>query len=163
MKDCLLNQDKVIKKAAKERKELKAELETALNDLESLRSASVSSTSSEDVLECPDCESHMASLVSLKSKYADLVEEHDKTKTALDEIKSRPTLLKSCESCLVLRKKLDDACARAALLEQSHASSSQTALVECDVCPALLQELDDFKYALTNTKDENTHLRSVLG
>src|SRR5579883_3495707 len=53
LKDCLFSQDKLIRKAAKERKELKAELETALNDLESLRSTSASSASTDDVLECP--------------------------------------------------------------------------------------------------------------
>src|SRR5438128_8645019 len=105
----------------------------------------------------------LTSLASLKSKYANLVDELDKTKTTLNEAKTGPILLRPCEPCSVLQKELDDAHARINLLEKSCSSSSQNALVECDVCPALLQELDVFKYALTDTKDENTHLRSVLG
>src|SRR5579859_5553351 len=163
LKDCLYNQDRVLKKAAKERKQLKAELETALHDLESLRSASVSSAASDDLPECAECEVHMTSLVSLKSKYADLVDELDASRAALDEIKSRPVLLKACESCSVLRKKLDDACARIALLEKSPASSSKTDKPACEICPALYQEVDDFKYALTNSENENWNLRAILG
>ena len=159
LNECLINQDKLIKRAARERNELKARLETALHEIEVFKSTSVAP----DVLECNECETHMASLASLKSKYANLVDELDKTKTALNEAKTGPILLRPCESCSALKKELDDAHARINLLEKSCSSSSQNALVECDVCPALLQELDDFKYALTNTKDENTHLRSVLG
>src|SRR6266540_75862 len=75
------------------------------------------------------------------------VDELNKTKTALNEAKTGPILLRPCESCSALKKGLDDAHARINLLEKSCSSSSQNALVECDVCPALLQELDDFKYA----------------
>src|SRR6266540_2406834 len=159
LNECLINQDKLIKRAARERNELKARLETALHEIEVFKSASVAP----DVLECNECETHMASLASLKSKYANLVDELDKAKTTLNEAKTGPILLRPCEPCSVLKKELDDSHARINLLEKSCSSSSQNALVECDVCPALLQELDDFKYALTNTKDENTHLRSVLG
>src|SRR5437764_3999933 len=159
LNECLINQDKLIKRAARERNELKARLETALHEIEVFKSASVAP----DVLECNECETHMASLASLKSKYANLIDELDKTKTALNEAKTGPILLRPCESCSALKKELDDAHTRINLLEKSCSSSSQNALVECDVCPPLLQELDDFKYALTNTKDENTHLRSVLG
>jgi phosphoenolpyruvate carboxylase len=159
----LFNQDKLIKKAARERKELKAELETALNELEVFRSTPASSSISDDMPECAECETHMASLVSLQSKYASLVDELDKSRAALDDAKSRRVLLRPYESCSDLTKKLDDACARVALFEQSHASSSQTTLHEYDVCPTLVQELHDFKYVLTNAQDENTHLRSVLG
>ena len=71
-----------------------------------------------------ECETHMSSLVSLQSKYASLVDELDKSRAALDDARSRPSLLRSCESYAVLKKKLDNACARAALLEKSIASPS---------------------------------------
>src|SRR5579883_2201001 len=65
LNDCLLNQDKLIKRAARERKELKAELETTLHDLEALRS---SPAISDDLPKCSECETHMSSLASLQSK-----------------------------------------------------------------------------------------------
>ena len=146
LKECLFNQDKILKRAARERKELKAKLETALHDLEVLRSSPAVS----DVPDCSECETHMTSLVSLKSKYANLVDELDKTKIALDETKTRSTLLSPCKSYFALKKELADARSGIEMLEKSSASSSRAALVDCDVCPALVQELHDFKYALTN-------------
>src|SRR5579883_2293977 len=163
LQECFLNKDKILKKAAKERETLKAELETALNELEALRSNSTSSAASDDLPECAECDVHMTSLVSLKSKYADLVDELDASRAALDEIKSRPVLLKPCDSCSVLRTKLDDACARIALLEKSPGCPSETEKTECECCPALHQEIADFKYSLSNSENENWNLRAILG
>src|SRR5579883_2411084 len=77
LNDCLFSQDKLIKRAARERKELKAELETALHELEVLKSASTSSAASDDMPEYAEYETHMSSLASLQSKYASLVDELD--------------------------------------------------------------------------------------
>jgi hypothetical protein len=158
LNDCLINQDKLIKRAARERNELKAKLESALREIDVLMSSPIIF----DVAECDDCELHMSSLASLKSKYACLVDELDKTRAALDEVKTRPTLLGACKSCPALKKELADACARIDLLEKSCSSSSKTILPNCEVCPALIQDLHDAKLALTSAEDENTYLCSVL-
>src|SRR5438105_11910010 len=48
LNECLINQDKLIKRAARERNELKARLEIALHEIEVFKSTSVAP----DVLEC---------------------------------------------------------------------------------------------------------------
>src|SRR5436190_7441435 len=145
LNECLINQDKLIKRAARERNELKARLETALHEIEVFKSASVAP----DVLECNECETHMASLASLKSKYANLVDELDKTKTALNEAKTGPILLRPCEPCSVLKKKLDEAHVRINLLKKSYSSFSKNALFDCVVGLVCLQELVVFNNVLT--------------
>ena len=115
MNDCLFNQDKLIKKAACERVELKAKLESALTEIDMLKSAPTIS----DVVECDECVVHMASLASLQSKHALLVDELDLTRAALDEVKNRPVLLSACKSCPALQVQLDDACAKLSALEKS--------------------------------------------
>ncbi|XP_022683469.1 uncharacterized protein LOC111257696 [Setaria italica] len=89
LNDCLINQDKLIKKVARERVELKAKLESALIEIDMLKSAPIVS----DNVECNECVVHMDSLASLQSKHALLVDELDLTRAALDEVKTRPVLL----------------------------------------------------------------------
>src|SRR5688572_3904943 len=107
-----------------------------------------------DVVECDECGVHMASLASLQSKHALLVDELDLTRAALDEVKNRPVLLGACKSCPALQVQLDDACAKLSALEKSEfiARSKQP---ECTVCPEL-------KLNLQHAEDENSYLRTVL-
>jgi hypothetical protein len=44
----------------------------------------------------------VASLAFLQSKHVSLVDELEKTRSALDEVKSRPMLLGVCKSCPAL-------------------------------------------------------------
>lgn len=108
LNDCLLKQDNLIKKAARERSELKAELEKALEQIDILKSA----PSVEDISECDECAVHMASLASLRTKHASLIDELDSARNALEEVKSRPMLLGVCKNCPALQSQYDDACVR---------------------------------------------------
>ena len=76
MRVALLSQDKLLKHAARERKENKNKLEQALKDLEFARS---SVTVTEET-ECDTCAIHMSSLVTLQNKYGTLLDEHDELK-----------------------------------------------------------------------------------
>ncbi|KAK8448405.1 hypothetical protein SEVIR_7G001557v4 [Setaria viridis] len=144
LNDCLINQDKLLKKAARERVELKPKLESALIDIDMLKSAPTVS----DVVECDECAVHMASIASLQSKHALLVDELDLTRAALDEIKTRLILLGACKSCPALQTKFDDACARIKVLEKSEVSV-------CTECP-------EIRDALQHAKDENSYVHTVL-
>ena len=95
MSDALLCQDKLLKCAARERKEYKDKLEHALKDLELARS-SVSVT---EEIECHTCAIHMSSLVTLQNKYGTLLDEHD-------ELKARSVLLGAYKSCSGLQSEL---------------------------------------------------------
>jgi hypothetical protein len=53
----------------------------------------------------------------LKEKYASKVEELDVHRVELDEVKSRPSLLGACTSCIVLHEKLDVSLVYARYLE----------------------------------------------
>ena len=88
LRDALLSQDKLLKRAARERKEYKEKLEQALKDSELARS---SVTVTEET-ECDTCAIHMSSLVTLQNKYGTLLDEHD-------ELKARSVLLGVCKSC----------------------------------------------------------------
>jgi len=88
LSDALLSQDRLLKHAARERKEYKERLEQALKDLELARS---SVTVTEET-ECDTCAIHMSSLVTLQNKYGTLLDEHD-------ELKARSVLLGVCKSC----------------------------------------------------------------
>ena len=78
-----------------------------------------SAPSVEDISECDECAVHMACLASLQSKHAPLIDELDRTKNALDEVKSRPVLLDVCKSCPALQSQFDDSCARIKDLKKS--------------------------------------------
>nr|XP_034570987.1 uncharacterized protein LOC117835774 [Setaria viridis] len=58
LNDCLLNQDKLLKKTARERIELKTKLESALIEIDMLKSAPTIS----DVVDCDECAVHKATL-----------------------------------------------------------------------------------------------------
>lgn len=150
LNDCLLNQDKLLKKASCERIELKAKLESALIEIDMLKSAPTVS----DVVECDECVVYMSSIASLQSKHALLVDELDLTRVALDEVKTRPVLLGACKSCPALQIQLDDACAKIKALEKSDLIA-KSKVPECTKCPEL-------RHSLQNTEDENHYLCIVL-
>ena len=69
----LANQDKLLRLAARERKEYIAKLEVALKELEVAKSAVVVS----DEVECDTCAIHMSNFASLQTKYASLLDKLD--------------------------------------------------------------------------------------
>jgi hypothetical protein len=115
----------------------------------------------EDISKCVECSIHMASLASLQSKHASLIDELDRTKNALDEVKSRPMLLGVYETSPALQSQFDDACVRIKDLEKSF-SSAKSKVPICDACPAYVDELYELKLVMRTIDDENTYLRTVL-
>jgi hypothetical protein len=78
----LINQDKLLKRAAHERNDFKAKLETMLRELEFAKGAVVVS----DETECDACAIHMTNVSNLQTKYVSLLDEND-------DLKSRHILL----------------------------------------------------------------------
>jgi hypothetical protein len=117
LNDLLDNRDDVLRKTNKEKREYRSllgeakekviELESLLDDaraqIDSLKSAPIVTNEPE----CTDCSTFLGELTVLKEKYASKVEELDVLRVELDEMKSRPSLLGACTSCLVLHEKLD--------------------------------------------------------
>ena len=142
LRDALLSQDKLLKRAARERKEYKEKLEQALKDSELARS---SVTVTEET-ECDTCAIHMSSLVTLQNKYGTLLDEHD-------ELKARSILLGACKSCSEKNAKIS-------ALEK--ASSDSTAVARCALCESLELELESCKHDKMRSEEENTNLRTIL-
>jgi hypothetical protein len=127
LNDLLDNRDDVLRKTNKgkreyryllgEAKEKVVELESLLVDaraqIDSLKSAPFVTNEPE----CTDCSTFLGELTMLKEKYASKVEELDVLRVELDEMKSRPSLIRSCTSCPVLHEKLDVSLAYARSLE----------------------------------------------
>ena len=74
MNDTLFSQDKLLKRAARERKEFKDKLEITLKELEEAKKHVVAVS---DEVEYEECVVHMSSLTSLQSKYVALLDETD--------------------------------------------------------------------------------------
>ena len=137
----LLSQDKFLSHDVREKNELRAKLEQALKDLEFARAPIVS-----DETECNSCAIHMSSFSTLQTKYASLIDE-------LDEVKSRPSLLGACKTCLALQKELEEKNTRIALLEKESCVAKSA---ECVLCKGLIDELEACRAANTRSKEENT-------
>jgi hypothetical protein len=92
MTDTLMSQDKLLKRAARERKEFKDKLEVMEKKLEKAKKFVVHVS---DEVECDECVVHMTNFSELQSKYAALLDEND-------GLKARSSLLGACKSCLGL-------------------------------------------------------------
>ena len=149
MNDTLFSQDKLLKHAARERKEYKDKLEIALKELEAAKKCAMVVS---DEVECDECTIHMSSLTSLQSKYVALLDEND-------ELKSRSSLLGACKSCSGLQSELTEKVARISLLEK--ASSDSTA-AKCVCCEGLELEIESCRHDKMRIEEENTYLRSIL-
>jgi predicted nucleic acid-binding Zn-ribbon protein len=114
--DLLDNRDHMLREVKKLRKELRAlledartrvaELETQVLDgkleIDSLKTSPVVS----DEVDYADCSIFLANLTALREKHASKCEELDVLRVELAELKSRPTLLGACTSCLGLHEKI---------------------------------------------------------
>jgi hypothetical protein len=89
----LLSQDKLLKHATRDKNDFKAKLESALRELEFARATVVVS----DETKCDAYAIHMSKFSSMQTKFASLLDENN-------ELKSRPSLLGACKSCLCLRR-----------------------------------------------------------
>ena len=143
--DTLLSQDKLLKHAARERKEYKDNLEIALKELEATKKCVVVLS---DEVECDECAFHMSSLTDLQSKYVALLDEND-------ELKSRSGLLGACKSCSGLQSELAEKVARISLLEMA---SSESTATKCARCESLELEIESYRHDKMRIKEENTYL-----
>ena len=81
--------------------------------------------------ECSQCIGLMSDLSVLRSKYDESLLKLEEGKKALDELKSRPTLLGACKECPTLREELKEKSAALRKLEKSVVTSSCSA--DCTV------------------------------
>jgi hypothetical protein len=144
-----MSQDKLLKHAARERKEYKDKLEIALKELEAAKKCVVVVS---DEVECDECAVHMSSLTSLQSKYVALLDEND-------ELKSRSGLLGAYKSCSSLQSKLVEKVVRISLLEKI---SSYSTAARCVRCEGLELEIESCRHNKMRIEKGNTYLRSIL-
>jgi hypothetical protein len=170
LNDLLDNRDDVLRKTNKEKREYRSllgeakekvvELESLLVDaraqIDSLKSAPVVTNEPE----CTDCSTFPGELTVLKEKYASKVEDLDVLRVELDEMKSRPSLLGACTSCLVLHEKLDVSLAYARSLEAQLKAPIPTICSTCEVNAVKNMELAHYVHRL---QDENDELRKLMG
>ncbi|MEY8874858.1 hypothetical protein, partial [Haemophilus sp. SZY H52] len=145
----LLSQDKLLRRAARERKEFRQKWEDTVKELEFARSTVVVS----EEAECESCTAHMTDLLTLRGKYAALVGE-------VDELRARPQLLGACKSCAGLQSELAEKNAKIVSLEK--ASSDSTCVSRCALCEGLEMEIANVKHDKMQTEEENTYLRTIL-
>jgi hypothetical protein len=109
---------------------------------------------------CTDCSVFLSDLTVLKEKYASMVEELDVLRVEKDEMKSRPSFLSACTSCLVLHEKLDVLVAYARSLEASLKAPIPTSCSTCEVNVVKNLELAHY---VDHLQDENNELRNMMG
>jgi hypothetical protein len=146
MNDTLFSQDKLLKRAARERKEFKDKLEITLKVLEEAKKHAIVVS---DEVECDKCVVHMSNLTNLQSKYVALLDENDK-------LQSRSGLLGACKSCSGLQSELTEKVARISLFEK--ASSNSTA-ARCTHCEGLALEIESCRHNKMRIEEDNTNLR----
>ena len=153
------NQDLIIKDAKRQFRALRQELKEAKLALEIAQSAPIVEDCVEED-ECGQCIGLMSDLSELRSKYDENLLKLEEGKKALDELKSRPTLLGACKECPALREELKEKNAALRKLEKSAVPSSCSA--DCTVCPSLISELEEARKDKTRMEEENSHLREIL-
>jgi hypothetical protein len=149
--DLLDNRDDVLRKTNREKREYRSflgeakekvvELESLLHDARAqiyyLKCAPVVSNEPE----CTNCSTFLGELTVLKEKYASKVEELDVLWVELDVMKSRPSLLGACTSCLVLHEKLDVSLVYARSLEAQLKAPIPTTCSTCEINAVKSMEL----------------------
>jgi hypothetical protein len=109
----LASKDKLLRQAARERREFRSKYESTLRELESARASVVVS----DEIECDECALHMSNITTLQTKYSTLLYEREK-------LRSRSILLGACTICPDLQSELAERDARIALLEKASSVSA---------------------------------------
>jgi len=150
MTDTLMSQDKLLKRAARERKEFKDKLEVVEKEHEEAKKLVVHVS---DEAECDECAVHMTNFSELQSKYAVLLDEND-------ELKARSSLFGACKSCLSLQSELVEKNAKIYALEM--ASSDSTDAAKCARCESLVLELESCRHDKMRTEEDNTYLWPIL-
>jgi hypothetical protein len=166
LNDLLDNRDDVLRKINKEKREYRSLLGEAKEKVIELESLLVDARAQMDSLkfarivtsepDCTDCSTFLGELTVLKEKYASKVEELDVLRVELDEMKSRPSLLGACTSCLVLHEKLDVSLAYARSLEAQLNAPIPTICSTCELNAVKNMELAHY---VARLQDENDELR----
>ena len=146
----MFSQDKLLKRATRERKEFKDKREITLKELEEAKKHVVVLS---DEVECDECAVHISNLTDLQSKYVALLDEND-------ELKSRSGLLGVCKSFSGLQFELAEKNAKIYALEM--ASSDSTDAAKCVCCESLVLELESYRHHKMRTEEDNTYLRPIL-
>jgi hypothetical protein len=146
----LASQDKLLRQAARERREFRSKYESMLRELESARA----SVEVSDKTECDECVLYMSNITTLQTKCSTLLDERD-------ELRSSFILLGACTVCPGLQSELAERDARIALLEKASLVSAP-APVQCALCEGLQSALESYRHDKTRIKEENTYLRSIL-
>jgi hypothetical protein len=108
----LANQDKLLRLAARERKDFKFKYESMLRELESARALVVVS----DETECDECALHMSNITTSQINYANLLDEPDEL--------GYWSSCCVCTACPWLQTELAEKNARIALLEKASSVSA---------------------------------------
>jgi hypothetical protein len=148
MNEALLSQNKLLKRACRDRKEFREKWESALRELELARSSMPTS----EETECDECAVHMSNFATLQTRYATLMDE-------IEEMRARPLVLGACKSCPGLRSELAEKDAKLALFEKA---SSESTSAKCLKCEALELEVTNCRHETMRVGEENTYLRSIL-
>jgi hypothetical protein len=146
----LASQDKLLRQAARERREFRSKYKSTLREIEYARASVMLS----DETECDECALHMLNITTLQTKYSTLLDERD-------ELRSRSILLGVYTVCPSLQSELAEREARIDLLEKA-SSVSAPAPAQCALCEGLQSALESCRQVKTRIKEENTYLRSVL-
>jgi hypothetical protein len=170
LNDLLDNRDDLLRKSNKEKREYRSLLGEANEKVVELESLLVDARAQLDSLkpspvvtnepECTDCSTFLGELTVLKEKYASKVEELDVLRVELDEMKSRPSLLGACTSCLVLHEKLDASLVYAKSLEAQLKAPIPTICSTCEINVVMNMELAHY---VDRLQDENDELRKLMG
>jgi hypothetical protein len=145
MTDALMSQDKLLKHAARERKEFKDKLVIMEKELEEAKKLVVHVSNK---VECDKCAIHMTNFFELQSKYATLLDEND-------ELKARSSLLSACKSCLGLQSELVEKNAKILTLEKANLDNT---VIECARYESLVLELESCMLDKMRSKEDNTYL-----
>jgi hypothetical protein len=149
MTDTLMSQNKLLKRATRERKEFKDKLEVVEKELEKAKKLVILVS---DEVECDECAVHMTNFSELQSKYVALLDEND-------ELKARSSLLCACKSYSGLQSELGEKNAKILALEKA---SSNNTVIECARCESLVLELESCRHDKMRSNEDNTYLQAIL-
>jgi DNA gyrase/topoisomerase IV subunit A len=164
------NHDDMLREAKNMRKELRASLEDARNnvakqetqnldakiEIDSLKNSLVVSNE----IDCCYYYVYLADHTAHRDKHASTCDEQDMLRVEVAELKSKPALLGACTTCPILHGKIDEMQAYTVSLEDKLKEPIPTSFSTCE-----LHALKNLKLAhyVDRFQDENDELRKMLG
>jgi len=105
--------------------------------------------------ECENCPLRVVEIAELERKCGGQLEELEKLRAELQEVRVRPILLGSCKVCPTLRAELERATAAVRRLEKLEVPA-------CEFCGDQAELTAEMRFECDKLDDENTHLRELL-